>query len=177
MSKYSKFAWAVVNRYIGSRLEADGVMAKELNIGGDVVKTIIPGGQTQEMNNTGTTPFDRSYPYIAYSVSMDQHDKEWSDCEELNYAIYADSATKVLEIMQAIRDYTRRNEYSARALNAWQINNETSEYFYFASLKSTDVVGPIPVRQEGGRWGAIISISYEYTSPIIGDGIDPAARP
>lgn len=174
---YDKFAFAVLNRYISDRLDTEGILPKTVTINGETEPTLVPAATIPELANGGPGAISRSDPFIVYTTAFDDHPKEWSDSGDTGYSVFADTVSKTMEIAMAIRDWTKRNEWSARALNEWQVSNETGGiYFDFAWLKCDELVGPVSVKQEGGRYGAMLHVCYEFTNPIVGTGTDPGLR-
>lgn len=169
MTNYKKFPYTVINNYVGDVLGRDGIMPKTIKVNGDDQPTIIPGAQIPELNDSGAFGNDRQTPFMVYSIDLESNRSEdWFDTERMNYAVFAPTVGKLMEIIYCLRDLFGRAYASADEVNDWQLASKPGEEYYFEFL-TTDwelMEGPLATRDEGGRYGATISITYSFTAPV-----------
>lgn len=170
MSKYKNFPGTVINNYVADFLDAEDIMKKVVPINGLQQPTIIPAAQIPELNDSGPFNGQRQTPFMVYSYEVhDDDEKEWSECELMNYIIFAPTVAKVQEILYALRDLFGRTYSSADEIRDWQVSKLAQGediYFDFLSTEWKLLEGPSATRTEGGRFGALFSVHYEYTYPV-----------
>lgn len=169
MTDYSKFPFSVLNRYSSSVLDEHGIMNKTISVNGVQQPTIVPSGQVPELNDSGAVDGDRQTPYIVYAIELEE-DKStpWSEVETLNYVIYGTTVGKVMQTVYCLRDLFNRDSDSAYEVNEFQRLAAPGQdlYFEFLTIGISGVEGPAAPREEGGRYAALLSITYEYSYPV-----------
>ena len=123
LADYRKFPVTTVNNYIATFLEDQGIMDRYIRTKfSDRRPTIVPGGQTPELNDAIKVPndADRAPAYIVYGHELDQHDNlHFQHCERMGYVVFSPNAGKVMEVLQAFRDLFGQADVSAQRVNAW----------------------------------------------------------
>lgn len=172
MSKYSNFAFSVVNRYISEFLEQEEIMDKTITISNNNIQpTLIPGGQTPEVMDAILDGPQRAPAFITYELDLDEHKQTpWSQCERMRYEIFAPTASKVLEVMNAIRDLFAHEDISAKRTNEFG-HSINKDYFQFTDMYYQVVGGPVPIKSDGGRYGAVVNVHYDYICPLDQNGL------
>ena len=172
MGQYNIFAFAAVNRFILDELNNAGIMTPTVIANGVTLSSITPGGEIPELNNVDLTGAnDSETSFIVYTVAQSAGTDVVIDAETLTYTVVGLSVSKVMEITGFIRQLTRRLDWSAQHLNHWISNYNPDSPFFFLQMNNEMVVGPHPVRQEGGRYATMLSIKYSFVENNI-DG-DP----
>lgn len=156
---YGKFPYAAINKFIAAELASEGLMPKTVvGVDGNTYSTMTPGGESPGTADSRATAL-RSEAYILYGVDNDESlDTPYKKCEGLTYAILGPSVQRVSEIMYCIQDMMSRNDWSVNDLNDF----DASSPFHFISVTFEEISGFEPVRDEGGRYGAMVGIHYEY---------------
>ncbi|QLF83310.1 hypothetical protein SEA_NICEHOUSE_66 [Rhodococcus phage NiceHouse] len=166
MSKYSHNPYTVVNNYVLDFLEQEEVMDKTILIKGQAQPAMTPAGQTPELKDAASPTPERAPAFIVYSLELNQDEnKVYADCETISYVIFSPKASKVMEIMYAIRDLFSHADWSAQALNA-QIP-EDKAYFHFLHTSFEQHEGPLPMEGEAGRFAGVVEVTYDYVKPIV----------
>lgn len=162
MSRYRRFPFTGVNKYISHFLETEGVLPSTINIKGVDSPTLIPATETPEIQGSNVPG------YLVYALGLDQHEKRVeSKCEEMSYTIYSNQVGKVHEILYALQDLFSNQDWSAGYLNAF-LESQGSRDFHYLTTDFEIITGPIRLDDEGGRYSAIVDVHYEYVQPIKG---------
>lgn len=162
MTDYQKIPFTTVNNYLSSFLEAQGVMDEFVTINNKREPTIKPGGQDPKLMDAILDGPDRAPAFIVYSLILDQHDnRPYSDCERMEYSIYAPTAAKVMQVVNVIRDLFGHVDMSAKLVNDYA-QAKDKKYFHFFDFEYEMVGGPIGVKSDAGRYLAIVNIHYSY---------------
>ena len=163
MGQYNVFAFAAVNRFILDELNNAGIMTPTVIANGITLSSITPGGEIPELNNVDLTGAnDAETSFIVYSVSQSAGTDVVIDAETLTYTVVGLSVSKVMEITGFIRQLTRRLDWSAQHINNWIRNYNPQSPFFFLQMNNEMVVGPQPVKQEGGRYATMLSLKYTF---------------
>lgn len=166
---YKKFAYAVINRWIGEDLKEQGLMERTVDVDGKQFPTIIPARETPEVSDSVDVSANRQTPYILYHLDNDEENSTvYKKCEAIVYVVYSPTAEKTMAILACIQDLTSRLDWSDSDLNLF--NSATPNQFSFMNVVFEDISGPQAIKQEGGRYGGMVTISYEYVlNDIIGE--------
>lgn len=159
---YGKFPFQAINRYVAANLLLENLMPKTVvGTDGETYSTIMPGGETSGVADQ-RVPVDtvlRSQTYIVYGIDNDESlDTPYKKCEGLTYAILGPSVARVAEVMYCIQDLLSRNDWTVNDLNDFDMSSP----FHFISVTFEEISGFEPVRDEGGRYAAMVGIHYEY---------------
>lgn len=176
MADYKKFAFGVINKWVGTDLEAQGLMSRTVAVEGKQFPTIIPARDTPEVSDSVDVTSNRQTPFILYHVQNDeQNSTVYKKCEAIVYYVYSPSVEKTMAILACIQDLTSRLDWSVFDLNHFNDSNTTNpnkfdSQFSFVNVTFEEITGPEPIKQEGGRFGGIVTIGYEYVlTDIIGE--------
>src|SRR5574338_674182 len=162
MGIYDRYAYAVLNRFIGAELEAQQLLNRKVTVNGQQYSTMMPAGETPEVNDS-VDPDLRQTAYIVYSLDDDNDILEpYKMCESLTYAVFAPPVSKVASIMHCIQDLMHRQDWTVYDLEAWQRQNDPTSPFHFLNIEFEHISGLEPVKQEGGRYASLIGFHYEY---------------
>lgn len=170
MADYKKFAFGVINRWIGADLEAQGLMSRTVTVESKSYPTIIPARDTPEVSDSKIdASHDRQTPFILYHVQNDEENSSvYKKCEAITYVVYSPTSERTMAILACIQDITARMDWSVDDLNYF--NDATPNQFHFTNITFEEISGPQPIKQEGGRYGGIVTIGYEYVlNDIIGE--------
>jgi hypothetical protein len=163
MSGYNIFPFAVVNRFVLDQLNTNNIMTPTVIANGNTLSSITPGGEIPEFNNADLQgKSEAARAFIVYTVAMSLGKDVMIDEETLTYTVVGTSVSKVMEITYFIRELTRRFDWSAQHINNWTRTHDATTAFHFLEMRSEMIVGPQPVRQEGGRYATMLSIKYSY---------------
>lgn len=123
---------------------------------------VVPIQQLPETNNTLKTK-----PFIVYDVMPmpNNGDTFWIKCEEATFYVYGPDYSLVLAIQDFLVDLFGRLDNTARNINDFSDSNIG---FLTCFLSGDNTV--TPAQSEGGKYGATVSIEYDYTRAIDGDG-------
>ena len=171
MTNYKEFPFSIINNFIADYLESKDVMKRIIAIKGKQQPSIVPSAQTPELVDAFSPGDDRAPAFMVYGFELDQDDNEpWKDCETLSYTVFAPMVSKVLEVIYAMRDLFGRDSWSAQDINSFymQKNPGKEPPFVFLETSYELVAGPIPMTNEGGRYGAMLTVHYVYTYPVNG---------
>jgi hypothetical protein len=122
---------------------------------------IVPAAREPEFASLGQ-------PYITYGWSAETDGDDWYlPTEVVVFSVYGAGANVVNEAVKVISNALRRQDESARDVNAWIHSpaNPYSEEFdglTFGFLRLTNVEGPGPEAQEGGWVDGLVAIRYSY---------------
>lgn len=178
MADYSKFAFGVINRWVGVDLEQHGLMNRTVTLDGKAYPTIIPARETPEVSDSRIVDAsnDRQTPYILYHVQNDEENSSvYKKCEAIVYYVYSPTASKTMSVLSCIQDLAARLDWSVSDLNHFNDTNlvnpsKFDSQFSFVKVTFEEITGPEPIKQEGGRYGGIVTIGYEYVlNDIIGE--------
>ncbi len=177
MADYKKFAFGVINRWIGADLEAQGLMTRTVTVEGKSYPTIIPARDTPEVSDSKIdASHDRQTPFILYHVQNDEENSSvYKKCEAIVYYVYSPTAERTMAILACIQDLAARLDWSVFDLNHFNDSNTANpnkfdSQFSFVKVTFEEITGPEPIKQEGGRFGGIVTIGYEYVlTDIIGE--------
>lgn len=177
MADYNKFAFAAFNRWVSADLDQNGLMDIDIVVKNKTYSTMIPARETPEVANSVAYPeFDRQTPYILYHLQNDEENSTvYKKCESITYAVFGPTSAKVMAIVACIQDLTARLDWSVIDLNDFNDSNTIDpnnfdSQFSFVGMTFEEITGPDPIKQEGGRYGGMVSISYEYVlTDIIGE--------
>lgn len=167
---YKQMPLTVINKYLSDVLFDAGIMYKEITLNGKKQPTIIPAAQTPELNDSGAVGDERQTTFMVYTLVLDEDEQQdWSDCEKMEFTIYAPTVSKILEVIYCFKDSFGRGYSSADEINDWQVSKLAPGediYFEFLATSWKVIIGPSATRTEGGRYGAAIELHYEYTYPV-----------
>lgn len=123
---------------------------------------VVPIQQLPETNNTLKTK-----PFIVYDLAPMPNNRQeyWIKCEELTLYVYGSDYSQVLAIQDFLVDVFGRLDKSAQDLN--EIDSRKVS-FLTCFLSGDNKV--MPAQSEGGKYGATVSIEYDYTREIDGNG-------
>jgi hypothetical protein len=122
---------------------------------------IIPAQQLPEFTNILS-----GAPFIVYGYSKSASPSEWYiTSEKAAYTIYDNNEERLRAIENYMFDLLRRMDESADDINDYLGNASNYSFKWINANMSTS---PEPFIQEGGRMGAMVSISYEYTVALDG---------
>lgn len=171
MTNYKTFPFTILNNFIAEFMEQNEIMTKVISIKGKSQPSIVPAAQTPELVDAFLPGDDRAPAFMVYGFELDQDDNEpWKDCEALSYTVFAPTVSKVLEVIAAMRDLLGRDSWSAQDINGYYMekNPDKEPPFVFLETSYELVAGPIPMTNEGGRYGAMLTVHYVYTFPVNG---------
>ena len=171
MNQYKEFPFTLINNFIADFLADRDIMAKQLTIKGNPQPSIVPAAQTPELVDAFSPGVERAPAFMVYGFGLDQHDTEdYMNCEKLEYTVYSPTVGKVMSIVEAMEDFFSRRSWSAEDLNSYYMTKFPGKTLPFTFLQTTFemVAGPVPMTNEGGRYGAMFTIHYEYVNPVNG---------
>lgn len=129
------------------------------------VSPFIPAQQQAEfMNVAGGAPF------IVYNYSINGK-SPWAFREQGAYVIYDNDITRLRAIHLRMVDLLSREDWSAADANKYLRSKALNTPWDFKWIIVTGAVGPDEFAQEGGRQGATISTTYEYTREQNSNGL------
>ena len=119
---------------------------------------IIPGQQQPEfVNIAGGAPF------IVYGTGRSSLPQQWWHYrEQCNYIIYDDNEARLRVIQNYIVDLFNRDDFVTPELNDFVTNT----IFEFKSVSFQTSTSISPAESEAGRFGASVSVKFEYTEDI-----------
>lgn len=173
MTDYSNLAVYQVNKFVTAKLREQNIIPLEAdyitqvsNSSMDIpLSFITPAQQSPEQ----TTMFDTNdvegftdLPFINYTISYKaEPDMPWMNCGQVSYIVYTQDIDKLLEIGNYIVDLCKREDYSAADINHFLVS-DTSNKFLFTTMSVLNAGGPMESESEGGRYGFMIVISFDY---------------
>lgn len=117
---------------------------------------IIPSQQVPEFNDIAG-----GAPFIVYNYIIRPSPDLWGYTEQCAYIIYDDNEERLRAIFHRMVDLLRRQDWTAVNINAGLTGAGKSFDFKFVNV--VGATGPDQFSQEGGRQGALVSISYDFT--------------
>jgi len=161
---YSKFPYALINKWVLDDLADHNVMASTITYNGKEYPAMMPGREIPEVVNA-TIDTKRQKSFIVYSVDNDEPQMDqYKTCEGLTYVIWGPTVDSVSSIAYCIKDLTDRLDWSVFDLNHWIIETGQTTPFIFLNMTFEQISGPTPVKQEAGRHAMIVSISYDFAN-------------
>lgn len=124
-----------------------------------------PGGQqpdTKTLYNSDTKTFS-NLPFATYSfMGQKIKDEPWMICEQATYVIYSGNSNELFEILNYVRDLTKREDWSAYDMN-WFYRSSDDYPFDMKVIEFLSSAGPAAMSDEGGLQNIILSIGYDCT--------------
>lgn len=117
---------------------------------------IIPSQQVPEFND-----ISGGAPFIVYNYIMRPSTDLWGYTEQCAYVIYDDNEERLRAIFHRMIDLLRRQDWTAANINSSLTGPGSAFDFKFVNV--TSATGPDQFSQEGGRQGALVTISYDFT--------------
>lgn len=171
MTDYKTAGIHQINGWLWSQLKdfeyKTGEKAFAAYSSGDLANTnaFVPSQQQAEFNDIAG-----GAPFIVYNFVISPTGHWWEKREVGAYVIYDDNIARLRAIQNYMVDLLCREDISAREVNSWLavhdagLPNGSPWDFKYIHLTGAD--GPDRFGQEGGRQGASISISYEFTRDL-----------
>lgn len=122
---------------------------------------IIPSQQMPEFTNIPS-----GAPFIVYGYSRSTSARSWHmKAEKAAFTVYDNNEERLRAIHGYLYDLLNRLDTTA-----WEVNKYlgASSAYDFKFIQVSNATGPEPFTQEGGRQGATVSVSYEYTYDLAG---------
>lgn len=168
MSKYSDTPYYRINKWLTTSLRDDGVIppaSEYITDLDDQEDLALPFMMVSQQSPESATPYNtgryKSLPFCVWTVEqIGGHDQPWTRHGNITYIFYADSASKLLEIGQAIHDLTNREDWSATDINHF-FRNDASYPFDFKFICFKSGTGPAPASDEGGRQAYMCIVEYD----------------
>jgi hypothetical protein len=134
------------------------------NIGGiNNINPVFPIQQVAEMNNVLGERAFIIYDFIPIATRSNMNE---IIRETMMFTCYSTNYGKVLEMQNLLVDMFRRTDRSAADINKYLTTTTKNR---FLSFEIADALPPDPMRDEGGRFGATVSIEYDYTRAVKSD--------
>lgn len=154
-----------LNRYLWTRIEAEGILAKT-NYSGLV--PIIPVEETPEFITViEAQPGITSYPYIVYSWSRINTGQMWfHKSHNVAYSIRSADDYKMGQLLNLFEREFQDYDAAARRVNAWiGANGSVAHKKYNFTHINVQVLGaPMPSESEAGVSEALVTLSVNYTT-------------
>lgn len=150
-----------INQWLWSILKPweykPGVKAFEAYQSGSLanVSAFIPAQQQAEFTN-----ISGGAPFIVYNYVVNPNSDFYTVKEQGAFVIYDADTSRLRAVHALLIDLLRRQDVSAKDLNKWLSPNSAWDFKW---ISVASAIGPDQFQQEGGRQGATISITYEYT--------------
>lgn len=172
MASSTAFPVHALNRYIWSRIEAEGILSKT-----DYSTTQIPAGivpivpvrETPELLEIiEAQPGVGSRPYIVYTWAKINTGQMWFvKTHEIAYAIRSDDDAKLSQLMNLYEDLFEDYDQAALRANAFiRANGSASHKLYdFKHISISSISDQMPGEQELAPNESIITIRAAYTGP------------
>lgn len=123
----------------------------------------IPAQQQAEFTNIAG-----GAPFIVYNYVLSTSPEWYRKKEQAAYAIYDNDISRLRAIHLRMADLLCREDVTAQEINRWLPLNTPWDFKYISLGSST---GPDEFLQEGGRQGATITCSYEFTHDLSAAGL------
>lgn len=164
---YQVSAYSVINAFVWAGLQDEGI----LDPADYSLIPIMPAGGVPEF-----TELNPDQPFLVYTAGRSGTNENWFHEEEsLAYVIYGKSQSEVHTIANYLIDVFRRYDDAAIDVNLWARANKQSlpasyNEFNFSEIHVVGAVGSEAPRQEGGRYNELVSLRYQYTTPLESNG-------
>ena len=162
MTAYANHAAVDIAQWVSLELFASDVLDSSdySNIGGFVsINPVFPIQQVPEMNNVLGERAFLVYDFMPLKFRNDMYE---AIRETMTFTVYSTSYAIILEIQNFLVDLFRRLDSSAADINKKLIDQQISTENRFLFIEMADALPPDPAKDEGGRYGATVSIEYEY---------------
>lgn len=125
---------------------------------------IIPAQQLPEFTN-----ISGGAPFIVYAYTRSTSAKSFHmHSERATFVVYDNDEERLRAVHGYVFDLLRRLDVTADEINTYLGG---SSVFSFKFVQASMASSPEPFTQEGGRQGATISISYDYTLELGSTGL------
>lgn len=170
MATSTMFPVYAINRFLWSRIEAEGILKKSdysaPEVPGGIIP-IVPVRETAElMTIIDQQPGVSSRPYIVYTWVKINTGTDWFvKTHEIAYAIRSDDDTKLAQLMNLFEDLFEDYDMAAHRLNTYILANGTTaqKQFQFKSISIASISEQMPGEQENSPNESIITIRAQYT--------------
>lgn len=160
-----------INRYLWSRIEAEGILSKS-NYSG--LTPIIPVEETPDfIQVVESQPGIGSFPYIVYSWSRVNSGQMWfMKTHNVAYSIRSADDYKMGQLLNLFEREFQSYDMAAQRINQFIATNGTASQkrFNFTTINVQVLGAPMPAESETGVSEALVTISVNYTETIA----DPA---
>lgn len=160
-----------INRYLWSRIEAEGILSKNDYKGAGMtvgMTPIVPVEETAELLNiidaqTGIG----SRPYVVYTWGRINTGQMWFiKTHQIAYSIRSADDVKMGQLINLFEHEFERYDESARKVNGFmQTAPAALKKFSFKHISLGNISGPLPAESENGENEALITITAAFTEP------------
>lgn len=159
-----------LNKYLWSRIEAEGIMKKT-----DYALPDLPGGIVPIVPIEETPDLIRiidaqagigSKPYIVYTWSKENTGPDWfMKTQQVAYAIRSGDDLKLRQLINLFEDLFQDYELAAYRVNQYVYLNGTNanKEYTFKTISITTLGGQMPAEREAGVNESLITIRITYT--------------
>jgi hypothetical protein len=158
-----------LNRFLWSRIEAEGIMQK-IAYQGVQLTPIVPVEETPELLTAiDATKGLGSVPFIVYNWTKIDNGQLWMiETNEIAYAIRSADDTVMRQLLNLFDDEFKDYDDSAQRLNLYLAGLPPTKLqeFDFKTISVSSLGGQMPVDEENGQNEAIVSIRAVFTQPI-----------
>jgi len=153
-----------INRYLWSRIEAEGILDKK-NYSGLI--PIIPVEESPEfITIVESQPGITSYPYIVYSWNRASLGQTWFlKSHNIAYSIRSNDDDKTDQLLNLFEKEFQGYDTAAINVNEWITLNGSNLHkkYNFLYINIQTLGAPMPSGSENGVSEALITISVNYT--------------
>jgi len=158
-----------LNRYLWSRIEAEGIMQK-ITYQGTQLTPIVPVEETPTL----LTAIDAqagvgNLPFIVYNWTKIDNGQLWMiETNEIAYAIRSSNDIVMRQLINLFDDEFRDYDDSAQRVNLYLMGLPPTKLqeFDFKTISVSSLGGQMPVTEENGQNEAIISVRATFTQPL-----------
>jgi len=159
MADYTQNARTVLNSFLWSELQSEGILKSKNYRPDGSTKALVPIVPVQELPEFNNLISDQ--PYILYDYEVEGYGDQWWICEErMLYSIVGTSISKISEITEFMIDLFRRLDDSGKDV---QLSNSKDDILRFYSIGLQSATAPTPFESEGGRMIGTVEITYKYS--------------
>jgi len=157
-----------LNRYLWSRIEANGIMQK-IRYNNVDLTPLVPVEETPELLTAIEAQAGvGSLPFIVYNWTKIDNGQLWMlETNEIAYAIRSVDDGVMRQLINLFDDEFKDYDEAAKRVNNYlfALPPTKLQEFDFKYLKVSSLGGQMPVTEENGQNEAIISITATFTQP------------
>lgn len=160
-----------INRYLWSRIEAEGILSRNDYKGAGMTTGMIPIVPVKETAELITVIESQdgigSRPYIVYTWNRINTGQMWYlKSHQIAYSVRSADQVKMGQLLNLFGKEFERYDESARKVNSYlQTAPAALKRFGFKWINLSQISGPLPSESENGEDEALVTITAAFTEP------------
>lgn len=160
-----------INRYLWSRIEANGILSRNDYKGPGMTTGMIPIVPVKETAELITVIESQdgigSRPYMVYTWNRTNTGQAWFlKSHQIAYSVRSADQVKMGQLLNLFEHEFERYDESAQRVNAYlQTAPPALKRFGFKWINLSQISGPLPSESENGEDEALVTITAAFTEP------------